>query len=182
MSEPFIGEIRTFGFNFPPRGWALCDGQLLPISSNTALFSLLGTIYGGDGRTTFALPDLRSRMAMHQGRGAGLSDRRIGSRSGSETDIITVNEMPSHTHNISTVAKANGSPGNANTAVNNAWSNDAGRASATYSSNAPTADMHPDAITATAATSGGGQATNNMPPYLVVSYCIALQGIFPSRS
>ena len=98
MSEPFIGEIRIFGFNFAPRGWALCDGQLLPISQNSALFSLLGTIYGGDGRTTFALPDLRGRAALHEGTGPGLSPRQLGQRSGSETNTLTVNQLPPHTH------------------------------------------------------------------------------------
>ncbi len=98
MSDPFIGQIQTFGFNFAPRGWARCDGQLLPISSNSALFSLLGTTYGGDGRTTFGLPDLRGRAALHQGQGPGLSNRNLGQRAGAENTTLTVNQMPSHNH------------------------------------------------------------------------------------
>lgn len=174
MSEPFIGEIRVFGFNFAPRGWALCDGQLLPIAQNTALFSLLGTIYGGDGRTTFALPDLRGRAALHQGNGPGLSPRAIGQRSGSETNTLSVNQLPSHTHQV----RAFGGPGNANTAPGNVWSNDAGNQSATYNSGAANANMGSSAL----ANTGGNQAVNNMQPFLVVNYCIALTGIFPSRS
>ncbi|MBD3756388.1 MAG: phage tail protein, partial [Gammaproteobacteria bacterium] len=98
MSEPFVGEIRMFAGNFAPRGWAFCDGQLLAVSQNDALFSLLGTIYGGDGRTTFGLPDMRGRIPVHQGSGPGLSPRRLGSKSGAETETLTVNQMPSHTH------------------------------------------------------------------------------------
>src|SRR6056297_1376109 len=100
MSEPFIGQIQTFGFTFPPRGWAFCDGQLLPISQHAALFSLLGTTYGGDGRTTLALPDLRGRLPMHTGTGVGLSPRSLGARSGSERHTLTTNEMPAHSHDL----------------------------------------------------------------------------------
>src|SRR3712207_3315813 len=100
MSEPFIGEIRMVGFNFAPRGWATCDGQLLSIAQNTALFSLLGTTYGGNGQTTFALPDLRGRAALHQGQGPGLTNRVIGEASGTETVTLTTNQMPSHSHGV----------------------------------------------------------------------------------
>ena len=98
MSEPFVGEVRMFAGNFAPRGWAFCDGQLLAVSQNDALFSLLGTIYGGDGRTTFGLPDMRGRVAIHAGSGPGLSPRRLGAKAGSEKETLTVNQMPSHTH------------------------------------------------------------------------------------
>ena len=174
MSEPFIGEIRIFGFNFAPRGWALCDGQLLPISQNSALFSLLGTIYGGDGRTTFALPDLRGRAALHFGNGPGLTSRSIGQKFGSEEHTLTVDQLPSHTHQPRAVA----GDGNTNVASGSVWSKDAGVSSATYSTHAPDADMSADAI----ANTGGGRSFDNMQPFLVVNFCIALFGIFPPRN
>ena len=165
--EPFIGQIQAFGMNFAPRGWALCDGSLLSISGNEALFSLLGTFYGGDGRTTFALPDLRGRAPMNFGTGAGLSSRSIGQRGGTETNQIGVNNMPSHNHAIG--AKAEGDtaePGN------NVIADDGTNAFGTTS----------DISLSNTANTGGGQAVNNMQPFLVVNYCIALVGVFPSRS
>ena len=174
MSEPFIGEIRMVGFNFAPRGWALCDGQLLAIAQNTALFSLLGTTYGGDGRTTFGLPDLRGRIAMHQGSGPGLSSRRIGDKFGQESVVLTANQMPAHAH----AAQASSGSGNANSPIGRVWSKDAGVQSATYSGNAPDGVMAANAI----ANAGGGQPHDNMPPVLVVNFVIALVGLFPSRS
>lgn len=182
MSEPFLGEIRAFGFNFTPRGWASCNGQLLTIASNTALFSLLGTMYGGDGRTTFALPDLRGRAAMHYGNGPGLSDRRLGEKSGIETITLDEANLPAHTHEVTAVAKCVGGAGNSNDAVNNVWADDLGAASATYSSSTPTSDMNASAVEATCAPTGSGLSISNMQPYLVVNYCIATQGIFPSRN
>lgn len=174
MAEPFIGQITLFAGNFAPRGWAFCDGQLLAISSNSALFSILGTTYGGDGRTTFALPDLRGRAPIHAGRGPGLSDRRLGQAGGSETVTLTAAQMPSHTH----TARCNSAAGNSNEPVNNVWSKDAGTASATYQSATADSNMNAAAIGNT----GGSQSHDNMQPFQVLNYIIALQGIFPSRS
>jgi len=174
MSEPFIGEIRMVGFNFAPRGWALCDGQLLAIAQNTALFSLLGTIYGGDGRTTFALPDLRGRVPIHAGNGPGLSNYPLGSRAGAETVTLTANQMPSHNH----VANAAGPAGNSNDAIGNVWADDAGVSSATYSSAAATGTMRSNAI----GNAGGNQSHENRQPYLAVNFVIALVGLYPSRN
>lgn len=163
--DVFIGEVRTFGFNWCPRGWAQTSGQLLPISQNTALFSLLGTTYGGDGRTTFALPDLRGRTQVSPGTGPGLGNYVIGQKGGAERTTLSIQEMPSHAHNVLTPeATANGSaaPARGPNAVNvvQALQNAGG-------STQPT---------------GNGQPHNNMPPYLAITTCIALQGIFPSRS
>jgi len=174
MSEPFLGEIRMFGGNFAPRGWAFCDGQLLAIAQNTALFSLLGTTYGGDGRTTFGLPDLRGRAPIHEGSGPGLSNYPLGSKGGSETTTLTVQNLPSHNH----VARAAGPAGNSNDAIGNVWADDAGVSSATYSSAAATGSMRGDAIGNT----GGNQSFSNVQPYLAVSFIIALQGVYPSRN
>jgi microcystin-dependent protein len=188
MSEPFIGQIQTYGFNFAPRGWALCDGQLLPISQNTALFSLLGTIYGGDGRTTFALPDLRGRAPIHMGNGPGLSTRKIGSKGGSEFVTLTEAQMPAHDHtgtaNLSGKIRCNSGAGNVDSPVGNALA-EIDRVNQ-YSNAGPNADMHDDTVSAsgnlTTATAGGSQPHNNMQPYLTINYCIALVGLFPSRS
>ena len=174
MSEPFIGEIRMVGFNFAPRGWALCDGQLLAIAQNTALFSLLGTIYGGDGRTTFGLPDLRSRVPMHAGTGPGLTPRQLGAKFGLETVTLNVTQLPAHTH----AAQASSGSGNANSPIGRIWSKDAGVQSATYTGNAPDGSMAANAI----ANAGGGQAHDNMPPVQVVNFVIALVGLYPSRN
>lgn len=174
MSDPFIGQIQTFGFNFAPRGWALCDGQLLAIASNTALFSLLGTIYGGDGRTSFGLPDLRGRYAMHSGNGPGLSNRRIGDKSGTEVETLTVNQIPSHNH---TVGVQSGQ-GNQRSPVGNVLAAEPANVTAPYSNQAPNGALAPAAIGNT----GGTQPHNNMPPYLVINFSIALTGIFPSRN
>jgi microcystin-dependent protein len=174
MSDPFIAEIIMFGGNFAPRGWALCDGQLLPISSNSALFSILGTTYGGDGRTTFALPDLRGRAAIHPGSGPGLSTYRLGQKAGVENVNLSINQIPSHTHQ----AKAFAGAGNKNTAAGSAWSDDAGVSWAAYSSSSPNADMHSGAI----ANAGGSQPHTNIQPVLCVNFIIALVGVFPSRN
>jgi len=178
MSEPYVGQIQMFGFNFAPRGWALCDGQLLPIAQNTALFSLLGTIYGGDGRTTFALPDLRGRAAIHQGTGPGLSGRSIGSRGGVQSVTLNEAQIPSHDH--SATANAVGPAGNSNDALDNFWADDAGVSSGTYHSGPATGSMNAGAIQVGAA--GGGQAHENMQPFLTINFCIALVGVFPSRN
>lgn len=180
MAEPFLGEIRMTGFNFNPRGWAKCDGQLLPISQNSALFSLLGTIYGGDGRTTFALPDMRGRVPIHQGNGPGLSDRRIGSKAGTQTETLNITQIPSHNHG-STALKVGVSSDDADSddpdgAVFGVSSADAFKAAAADATMAPTS------VTGDTDNNGGSQAHNNMQPYLTVNFIIALVGLFPSRS
>lgn len=175
MSEPFLGEITMFGGNFNPRGWALCDGQLLPISQNSALFSILGTTYGGDGRTTFQLPDLRGRSPKHAGQGPGLSNVRLGQRGGREEVALTEREMPSHSH----TATLHGEK----TAADNP--NPSGRmlAGATIYAEPIAKDdkaMAPGSVLVQNA--GGGQSFGIDSPYTAVNFIIALQGIFPSRS
>lgn len=165
--EPFLGQIIMFGGNFAPRGWAFCDGQLLPISQNQSLFALLGTTYGGDGRTTFALPDLRGRAPIHAGNGPGLSDRRLGSRGGSETNTLIESQLPSHTHAIGTKEEGN--------------TDDPSGAYVAGDGTNAFADSSDGNLLPTGAT-GGNQSVNNMQPFLAVSYIIALQGTFPSRN
>lgn len=179
-AEPFIGQIQMVGFNFAPRGWAFCDGQLLPISQNTALFSLLGTTYGGDGRTTFGLPDLRGRVAIHPGTGPGLSNYRWGQKGGSETNTLTVNNLPSHNHTATATLHATDTRGNTSAPSDNIIAqkprdND-------FSTNPPDVTMSADSVSVTVGNTGNGQAVNNMPPYLGLYHCIALVGIFPSRN
>lgn len=166
--DPFLAQIIMFGGNFAPRGWAFCDGQLLAISSNTALFSLLGTAYGGDGRTTFGLPDLRGRFPMHPGNGPGLSSRRLGDKSGAENHTLTVNEMPSHNH---TMVLASNLEGDQTSPVNNSLAISDDR---NY--------VNDPSATGTTESTGGGQAFDNMPPWLGVHFIIALVGVYPSRS
>lgn len=182
MSEPFIGQIMPVGFNFAPRGWALCDGQLLDISSNTALFSLLGTTYGGDGRTTFALPDLRGRHAKHVGAGPGLSPVTWGEKSGNENTTLQQANIPSHSHVISHdlavgVATQTGDGDDPDGAVIGAGAEIffAGNADASMGGNSIQGSIN-------AANTGNGQSFSNKPPYLGIYYCIALTGIFPSRN
>lgn len=172
MSEPFVGQIMMFAGNFAPRGWAYCDGQLLAVSQNDALFSLLGTIYGGDGRTTFGLPDLRGRIPLHQGTGPGLSLRRLGSKSGEEKVTLTTNQLASHTHDL------NGSTaiGNNNLPTGNVVSTVTGIN--VYATDNPSVDMNASAVQPT----GGTQSHNNMMPCLGIHFCIALVGIYPSRN
>jgi len=170
MSEPFVGEIRMFAGNFAPRGWAFCDGQLLAVSQNDALFSLLGTIYGGDGRTTFGLPDLRGRIPIHAGTGPGLSPRRLGAEGGAEKVTLTVNQLPSHTH---------------------AWQASRDLASTRDTPNALLGQSVPDIYTSRAASIelnsatvggvGGSRSHTNLMPFLCVHFIIALVGIYPSR-
>ena len=175
MASPFLAEIVMFGGNFAPRGWAFCSGQLLPISQNQALFSLLGTTYGGDGRTSFGLPDLRGRVPMHAGNGPGLSPRQLGQKGGAETVALTAQQLPPHNH----AARAVGGGGNSNDAVNNYWADDLGVSSATYHTGSTAlSNMNPGAI----ANTGGGQAHNNVQPFQCVNFIIALVGIFPSRN
>ncbi len=175
--EPFIAEIIMFGGNFAPRGWAFCDGQLLPISQYTALFSLIGTTYGGDGRTTFALPDLRGRAAVHPGSGPGLSSRKLGEKGGSETNTLTLAQLP----NIPVkVSSANASQ---TAATNGASIATPGTTSGrTFTPTEGFNTAAPD-ISLNAGTAGGSsQTVNNMQPFECVNYIIALQGIFPSRN
>lgn len=172
MSEPFIGEIRMVGFGFPPRGWALCDGQLLSIASNQALFSILGTTYGGDGRTSFGLPDLRGRTPIHSGNGPGLSPRSLGQRSGSQAVPLSVNQIPAHRHT---------GRGTSDSAEE---SEPAGKLPAvaegnTYRSATAPGGTNIVSMAATAPT-GNDQAHTNEQPYLALYFVIALQGLFPS--
>lgn len=171
MSEPFIGEIRMFAGNFAPRNWAFCDGQLLAVSQNDALFSLFGTLYGGDGRTTFALPDMRGRIPIHQGTGPGLTPRQLGSKAGAESVSLTANEVGAHTHSfMATNAAAGDSSPEGNTMAATSGAN-------TYGSGAGAA-MSTNAITMT----GQGQPHTNLMPTLCVHFIVALLGIYPSRS
>jgi microcystin-dependent protein len=193
--EGVIGEIRGFGGNFAPRAWAFCNGQLLSINSNQALFSILGTTYGGDGRTTFGLPDLRGRGPISAGTGPGLSTHKLGARSGTETVTLTQNQMPSHMHsagftetggviypNASTNIATSEEPGtNKYLAVP-----DAGGNGFIYNTDTPDTTMGPSEVTitgnVTVFNTGGSQYHNNMQPYLVINWIVCLQGVFPSRS
>ena len=172
MADPFLGEIKTFAGNFAPSGWALCQGQLLSIAQNEALFSLIGTIYGGDGVSTFALPSLAGRIALHQGVGPGLSPRTIGESGGSETVGLSVPQLPAHNH----AAICSNTTGNSASPVNNYWSTDPGGNTGAYSTT-DGSQMAGPAIGNT----GGGQPHNNLQPYLVINYIIALEGIYPPR-
>lgn len=172
MSEPFLGEIKIVGFNFPPRGYAKCDGQTLPISQNSALFSLLGTTFGGDGRTTFKLPDLRGRAALHVGQGPGLSNCQWGQQGGSETNTLGVGQIPAHTHSFAVPAVSGGTGGEEPNPGNSL-----GEASI-YSSSPPDETLRPG----TTGSAGSSQPINNMQPFLCVYHVIALTGLFPSRS
>lgn len=178
MSDPFVGEIKMFAGNFAPRNWAFCDGQLLAISQNSALFSLLGTIYGGDGRTTFGLPDLRGRVPMHMGAGPGLSPHPIGASGGVEAVTLTVNQLPAHTHDQASL-RATGNPAD----TSDPASNSLGLADV-YSSAPPDVDLAAGSVVADANTgaAGGGQSHANMPPYQAISFIICLAGLYPSRT
>ncbi len=171
--EGYIGEIRLFAGNFAPRNWAVCAGQLLAIASNTALFSILGTTYGGDGRTTFALPDIRSRVPVGPGRGPGLSDYRIGEKKGSEDVTLLVSEIPTHTH----LFQATNEPANQLTATNHIMGSEPAGATAFYVNENPSTEMSPLAI----ANTGGSQPHENRQPFLAMYYIICQFGIFPSR-
>jgi microcystin-dependent protein len=174
MSEPFVGEIRMFAGNFAPRGWALCDGQLLAVSQNDALFSLLGTIYGGDGRTTFGLPDLRGRIPVHAGTGPGLSQRRLGAKGGAENVTLTTNQLPPHRHNVKSLNFVGDSDGGNNP---DAQSVAAGTNSRTYGEQFD-AGFSINSIGNT----GGSRSHDNIMPSLCINYIIALVGIYPSRT
>jgi microcystin-dependent protein len=173
MADPFVAEIRIFGFNFAPKGWAFCDGQILPISQNTALFSLVGTFYGGDGKSTFALPNLQGSAPVQQGQGPGLSERFLGEESGEPFVTLLNTEMPVHTHAL----KASFDLGTENKPDNNYFAQ--GQGIRLYdANNQPQALMAPQMLTP----GGGSLPHNNMMNTLVLNFCIALQGVFPPRS
>jgi microcystin-dependent protein len=175
MSNPFVAEIRIFPFNFAPTGWAFCNGQLLPLSQNTALFSLLGTTYGGDGKSNFALPNMQGNAPMHPGQGPGLSLHDLGETGGSDTVTLLDSEMPSHSHSLmanafpATLGQGSPTTGLAHSAGGNAYQNVTNTNIVQMSSN-------------TIAPAGGDQPHNNLMPYLTLNFCIALQGVFPPRS
>ncbi|TGQ74621.1 phage tail protein [Mesorhizobium sp. M00.F.Ca.ET.186.01.1.1] len=172
MADPFVAEIRIFPFNFAPKGWALCDGQILPLSQNTALFSLLGTTYGGDGKSNFALPDLQGRAPMHPGQGPGLSLHDLGETGGSETTALLQSEMPSHSHTM----MGSEDDGAFKTPQGNFVA--AGNQMYLGSNPSVNAILAPEAL----AQAGGSLAHNNMMPYLTCNFCIALQGVYPPRT
>ena len=170
MADPFVAEIRIFPFNFAPTGWAWCDGQLLPLSQNTALFSLLGTTYGGNGKSNFALPDLQGRAPMHPGQGPGLSLHDLGETGGSETVTLLESEIPAHSHALNTSIRPADALNPATLGV--------GAGNNAFAPAANTAWAAPEALAPT----GGDQPHNNMQPYLTFYFCIALQGVFPPRT
>lgn len=169
MADPFVAEIRIFPFNFAPKGWAFCNGQLLPLSQNTALFSLLGTTYGGNGKSNFALPDLQGSVPIHPGQGPGLSLYDLGQTGGSETVTLLESEIPAHNHTLRAVEDDGGflTPVGMFLAAGNSM----------YVNGNPNTTMSPQALTP----AGGDQPHNNMMPYLTFNFCIALQGVFPPR-
>jgi len=175
MSEPFVAEIRVFAGNFAPRGWAFCDGQLLPVSQNTALFSLIGTTYGGDGRSTTALPDLQGKTPMHPGRGPGLTSRRLGQRGGVETVTLSEAQIPNHTH---TERAANLPLGGVQAPSNQRSLNRSGRGNAFQSNSSTNLVAMNDGVLPN---TGGSQSHNNMQPFLTMNFIIALVGLYPSR-
>jgi microcystin-dependent protein len=192
MVEPFLGQIVAFGFNFAPREHAFCNGQILPISQNTALFSLLGTQFGGNGVSTFALPNLQGCATVNAGQGPGLSQYSVGQTAGSETVTLTTAEMPQHTHTfdpsaMSGTLQCHNGAGNSRDAAGNVPAIESAGVTAGYADNTPlNATMKSDALAVTGtlslAAAGGNQPHSNMQPYLVLNFCIALSGVFPVRS
>src|SRR5215213_6302760 len=178
MADPFVAEIRIFPFNFAPKGWAFCDGQLLPLSQNTALFSLLGTTYGGDGKSTFALPDMQGNAPMHPGQGPGLSLHDLGETGGSETVTLLSSEMPAHAHFVGRATVAAGDSTSPSGAV---WAQSAaGRGGAALYHEAPATGKVNSLLSLSI--TGASFPHNNMQPYLTLNFCIALQGVFPPRT
>lgn len=171
MADPFVAEIRIFPFNFAPQGWAFCDGQLLPLSQNTALFSLLGTTYGGDGKSTFGLPDLQGRAPLHPGQGPGLSLYDLGQMGGSDTVSLLESEIPSHSH----AANASAADGFDQAPANSLLAN--GIAIGMYAAPGGLVSLSDNVL----APAGGDQPHNNLMPYLTLNFCIALQGVYPPR-
>ena len=175
MSEPFVGEIRMFGFGFAPQGWALCNGQLLPISQNTALFSIIGTYYGGDGKSTFALPNLQGMAPLGFGQGNGLTPRNIGDTGGETSVTLIASQMAAHTH----AAQGSSNGGDQVSPANGVWSiPSVGRGLNVYD---PGAGSSPAMNVKAISSVGGNQAHDNMMPYLTLNFCIALVGIYPQR-
>ena len=172
MSEPFLAEVRMMGFNFAPRGWAFCDGQILPINQNQSLYSLLGTTYGGDGRTSFALPDLRGLTPIHVGRSDGGQHHSEGQKSGEETHTLSVNEMPQHDH----LVQADSATGLQASPTGHVFGGFPGGYADYNAANSVTLRA------GTVTNVGGSQAHENMQPYIAVNFCIAIQGLFPSRN
>ena len=173
MADPFLAEVRIFPFNFPPTGWAFCDGQILPISQNTALFSLLGTTYGGDGKSTFALPNLQGRAAMHPGQGPGLSLYDLGETGGEEAVTLLQTEIANHSHPMS----ASNQPGEDASPANEALARSVGASLYQTDTSANVVQYAPQAVSP----AGGNLPHNNLQPYLTVAFNIALQGVFPAR-
>jgi len=175
MSDQFVAEIRIFPFNFAPTGWALCNGQILPINQNTALFSLLGTTYGGNGTSNFALPNLQGSAPLDQGQGPGLSFRDVGETGGETAVTLLQTEMPAHSHQAESAAS-----GGLPSPTNNAWASGLKGHPGAYAASNPSTNvqMSPAALSPV----GGSLPHNNLPPYLTLNFCIALQGIFPPRS
>lgn len=173
MSNPFVAEIRILPFNFAPKGWAFCNGQILPLSQNTALFSLLGTTYGGDGKSNFALPNMQGNAPMQAGQGPGLSLRDLGETGGEQTVTLLSSQIPAHSH----VAAADGEANNSSP-QNNTWGSALKGHGNLYAPASSLAQMSPGAL----APSGGNLPHNNLPPYLTLNFCIALQGVYPPRS
>jgi microcystin-dependent protein len=173
VADPFVAEIRIFPFNFPPKGWAFCDGQILPISQNTALFALLGTVYGGDGKSTFALPDLQGAAAMHPGQGQGLTLRDLGEMGGEQNVTLLVSEIPAHTHTLNAIAVLSTTATPSDQTVLSRSLN----GSAYTPGGGAVQQLGPQALPP----AGGSLPHNNLQPYLTLNYCIALQGVFPPR-
>ena len=167
MSNPFIGEIISVGFDFAPQGWAKCDGQIMPIDQNDALFALIGTTYGGDGQSTFGLPDLRGRGPVHMGQGPGLSNRIIGESGGVETVALTTNQIPAHSHPVAA----------ATSFTSSSPAGSAPAPGATYGDAPDATRMHGSMVQP----AGAGSAHENMPPFLAINWCISLSGVFPSQ-
>ncbi len=175
MAEPFVAEIRIFPFNFAPKGWAFCDGQLLPISQNTALFSLLGTTYGGDGKSNFALPNLQGNVPIHPEQGPGLEDYFLGEQSGVDSVTLLQSQMPLHSHALrdTTATAEQNAPG-----ANSVLAQSTGGSAYQSNTSSSLVPMSPSAV----APNGSGFPHNNLQPYLTLNFCIALQGVFPARS
>jgi len=189
--QPHVGEIILVGFNFAPAGWAFCNGQLLAITEFETLFNLIGTTYGGDGQTTFAVPDLRGRAPIAPGQGPLLSNRVLGESGGNETVTLLPTQLPVHTHAIDVSSltappKCKNGAGNQRTPVGNVPAIEAAGATATYSSGAPDANMNASSVAVTGSVAGlpvgGSQAHSNLQPYLTLNYCISLFGVFPSQT
>ena len=181
MSEPFIAEIILFGGNFAPRSWMYCHGQLLPIAQNTAFFSLVGTTYGGDGRTTFGVPELRGRSAMHAGTGPGLTPRKLGTKTGTSDNTLTTQNLASHNHLATAKLKANSGASNQKTPVNN-YPGVADGSDKNFSSDAPDSDAGGQSVAVAVNNTGQNLPVNNLQPYLGLNYIICSQGIYPSRN